>query len=138
MSEARFEIFIDAGCGMCSREARIMAWLDHRRGGGRLRLTDIGSPRFQQTTAETGLTFDTAMRSIHGRILAGPRAGELVEGNEVFRRGYDVLGWGWLWAPTGWQLLRPVFDRLYSLFARWRYRRRRKAGCPMPTTPQFG
>ncbi|MFG0305171.1 MAG: thiol-disulfide oxidoreductase DCC family protein [Phycisphaerales bacterium JB040] len=139
-SQHAFEIFIDAGCGLCSREARFMAWLDRRRPPQRLRLTDIGSRAFQTVCDETGLDFDTAMRSIHGRILTGDRAGELVEGNEVFRRAYGAIGklWGGLWAPTGWPVLRPICDRLYALFARRRYRRRMKAGCPMPTEPRFG
>ena len=29
-------------------------------------------------------------------------------------------GLGWLVAPTGWPLLRPLFDRLYGGFARHR------------------
>ena len=110
---------------MCSREARLMERLDG--GQGRLTITDIGSPAFE--AGDHGIDFDAAMRSIHGRWPDG----RVVHGLEVFRAAYGVLGYGWLWAPTRWPLLRPISDAGYRFFARWRYTRRMLQGCPMPT-----
>ncbi len=50
------------------------------------------------------------------------RDGDLITGMEVFRRAYRAVGWGWVWAPTGWPLLKPAFDALYRAFARNRVR----------------
>ena len=91
-----------------------MARLD--RGRGRLRIVDIAAEGFD--AGAYGLTQDGVMGSIHG-VTAG---GEVVTGMEVFRRAYGAVGWGWLWAPTGWPLLRPMFDVLYRWFARNRLR----------------
>ncbi len=105
---------------MCSRESRVMAKLD--AGRGRLRITDINSTEF--LNGDHSIDPDTAMQSIHGRFPDG----RIVEGPAVFRAAYDAVGWGWLWAPTGWPIIRPIVDVLYKLFARWRYRRRTKHG----------
>lgn len=48
--------------------------------------------------------------------------GRVVRGMEVFRLAYRAVGWGWVWAPTGWPILRPIFDALYRVFARNRLR----------------
>jgi predicted DCC family thiol-disulfide oxidoreductase YuxK len=56
------------------------------------------------------------MGSIHGVKPDG----SLVTGMEVFRRAYAAVGWGWLWSPTGWPVLKPVFDAAYRWFAKRR------------------
>jgi predicted DCC family thiol-disulfide oxidoreductase YuxK len=38
----------------------------------------------------------------------------------VFRRAYQLIGLGWLYAPTSWPLLAPLADRVYQLWALWR------------------
>jgi len=125
MPESRFEIFIDGGCSMCSHEARVMARLD--RGRGQLRITDIASPGFEPPTGPDGdpLSYETLMRSIHGRYPDG----RVVHGVEVFRASYAAIGWGWLWAPTTWPIVRSILDRLYRFFAAWRFNRRVRQGC---------
>jgi predicted DCC family thiol-disulfide oxidoreductase YuxK len=40
----------------------------------------------------------------------------------VFREAYAAVGLGWLVAPTGWPILRPLFDVGYRWFARNRVR----------------
>lgn len=116
MSDWTFEIFIDGGCPLCSREARLMARLD--RGRGRLQLTDITAPGFDP--AAHGIDYDAAMQSIHGRWSDG----RIVTGVEVFRAAYQAIGLGWLWAPTGWPGLRQGCDAAYRVFAKRRYARR--------------
>ena len=97
------------------------------RGRGRLKITDITGPEFNP--GDLGVTFDDAMRSILGRTADG----RVVHGVEVFRRAYDAVGLGWILAPTAWPGLRQVCDRVYIWFARWRYERRIREGCPVPT-----
>lgn len=79
-------------------------------------MIDISAPEFDP--GQWGLTLEEVM----GRIHAVARDGSLVTGMEVFRRAYAAVGWGWLWAPTGWPVFRPMFDAFYRWFARNRYR----------------
>lgn len=125
MAEAQFEIFVDGGCGLCSKEAQLMAQMDGGR--GRLQITDISAPDFDP--GAIGVTYDEAMRSILGRTPDG----SVVRGVEVFRRAYAAIGYGWIMAPTAWPGIRQISDRIYVWFARWRYERRMREGCPIPT-----
>jgi len=120
MSDQHFEIFIDGGCGMCSREASWLKRLDQGRGA--LILHDITDPDFNPS--EFGIDLDAAMRTIHGRYPDG----RVITGPEVFRAAYSAVGYGWVWAPTGWPIIRPVADAAYHIFVRWRIRRRMR-GC---------
>lgn len=116
-----FIILIDGECPLCRHEANLLAKLD--RGRGRLALVDIAEPDFD--ASKYGTTFDAVMGSIHGVLPSGA----LVHGMEVFRRAYAAVGWGWLWAPTGWPVLKPIFDGAYRWFAK---RRLKLTGRPDP------
>jgi predicted DCC family thiol-disulfide oxidoreductase YuxK len=121
MPEPLFTVLIDGGCPLCRREADLLRRLD--RGRGRLALEDIAAPGFDP--GRYGVTMDALMGTIHG-VLPG---GGLVTGPEVFRRAYSAVGWGWLTAPTGWPVLRPLTDRAYAWFARHRLRLTGRQGC---------
>ncbi|MFN7022041.1 MAG: thiol-disulfide oxidoreductase DCC family protein [Phycisphaerales bacterium] len=114
MKREHFTIFIDGACPLCRREADLMRRLDRARGG--LSIVDIAEPGFDP--AAYGVTLDELMGTIHGRCADG----RMATGMEVFRRAYSAVGWGWVLAPTGWPVLRPVFDALYRVFARYRLR----------------
>jgi predicted DCC family thiol-disulfide oxidoreductase YuxK len=75
---------------------------------------DIADPSFDPSVY--GRSLEQLMGTIHG---VGPD-GVLVSGVEVFRRAYAAVGLGWLLAPTGWPVLRPLFDLAYRAFARVR------------------
>lgn len=107
-------ILIDGDCPLCKHEARLLEKLD--KGRGRLEMVDITEPGFDP--ARYGATFEQVMGSIHG---VTPR-GEIVTGMAVFRGAYRAVGWGWLWAPTGWPVLKQVFDLAYRVFAKYRLR----------------
>lgn len=106
---AVFTILIDGDCPLCTREAQVMKRLD--RGRGRLAFIDIAAPGFDPSGL--GMTQEQVMGSIHG-IHAD---GRVVRGMEVFRTAYSLLGFGWVLKPTGWPVLRPIFDGLYRVFA---------------------
>jgi predicted DCC family thiol-disulfide oxidoreductase YuxK len=114
MNDWPFRILYDGECPLCKREADLLRRMD--RGRGRLELEDIAAPEFD--ASKYGLTFDAVMGSIHG-VLPGNR---IVHGMEVFRRAYGLVGWGWALAPTGWPILKPLFDRFYVWFAANRLR----------------
>jgi len=108
-----FKLLYDGECPLCLREVRMLQRLNKR---GRLALEDIAAPDFD--ASRYGRTFDQLMGQIHGVVPDG----RLVTGVEVFRRSYQAVGWGFLTAPTGWPLLRPLFDAAYRWFAKNRLR----------------
>ena len=77
------EVFHDGACPLCAREMRWLRRLDRH---GRIRFTDIADPSFDP--ASLGLTFETLMARIHGRLPDG----RLIEGVEVFRQLYAAAG----------------------------------------------
>jgi predicted DCC family thiol-disulfide oxidoreductase YuxK len=111
MSAWKFKVLYDGHCPYCRLEVR---WLQYWNRKGHLAFDDISAESF--TPGSYGVTLDDLMASIHGVSADG----RLVQGVEVFRQAYSAVGIGWILAPTGWPLLRPVFDLLYSLFARYR------------------
>ncbi len=106
-------ILIDGLCPLCKHEGDLLRRLDGGR--GRLIVQDLNAPDFDP--ARHGLTMDGILGQIHA--IRGD--GSIVTGMEVFRLAYRAVGWGWLWAPTGWPVLRPGFDAAYRWFAKNRY-----------------
>lgn len=113
MSNWHFKLLYDGECPFCLREVR---WLQRRNRLGYLAFEDISSPSFDPLPL--GVTREELLGVIHGVFPDGRLARKV----EVFRQAYRAVGLGWLIAPTGWPVLRWVFDGLYSLFARYRVR----------------
>ena len=105
---------IDGHCPLCVREAAMLRRMD--KGKGNLKIIDITTPDFDPNSF--GTTQSYVMGSIHGVT----RDGTLIRGMAVFREAYAAVGWGWLLAPTGWPVLKPLFDAFYRWFARNRLR----------------
>jgi predicted DCC family thiol-disulfide oxidoreductase YuxK len=112
--EWRIKVLYDGDCPLCTREISFLSRRD--RGAGLIQFEDIASGIFDP--AKYGLDHQVVMARIHGVLPDGT----VVEGIEVFRRAYDAVGLGWLWAPTRWPFLRPLAERAYQIFARNRLR----------------
>lgn len=108
-----FTLLYDGLCPICTRE---VSWLFYKNKHGRLGFEDISRRDFNP--ARYGKTLAELMAEIHGVYPDG----RLVKGMGVFRAAYRAIGLGWLLAPTGWPLLKPLFDGLYRLFAKYRPR----------------
>lgn len=108
MSNTNFTMFIDGACPMCSREARFIKRLDNKNS---IQIIDTSTPDFNAATY--GISTDTD-RLIHGKL----KDGTIISGVAVFRNAYSEIGLGWLLAPTGWPILKPIFDKLYLIFAK--------------------
>ena len=111
--DRRFKVLYDGECPFCRIEAK---WLSSLGRDGQLIVEDIAAPDFDG--AKYGVTFSELMGTLHGVYPDGSKT----LGMETFRAAYRAVGLGWLLAPTGWPLTRPVFDFLYMLFARNRVR----------------
>jgi len=66
--------------------------------------------------AHGGIDFETAM----GRIHAILPDGTTVKNVEVFRRTYEILGMGWVYAVTKLPVLGAIANWLYGIWADWR------------------
>lgn len=109
MPDRKLTVLFDGDCPICRRE---VGWLRRRDRRNRLRFEDFAAESFDPD--RYGLDPDTVMAAIHGVLPDG----RVIRGMEVFRRAYAAVGLGWLLAPTGWPILRSLFDRFYALFAR--------------------
>jgi predicted DCC family thiol-disulfide oxidoreductase YuxK len=113
MANQVLTILYDGDCPFCVRE---MMWLKKKDRRDQLGMRDLADPAFDP--GEHGLTRDEAMAQIHAILPDG----SVITGMRVFRLAYRAVGLGWLLAPTGWPILRPLFDLGYRTFARHRVR----------------
>jgi predicted DCC family thiol-disulfide oxidoreductase YuxK len=113
LPETRFTVLFDGDCPFCQLEAQ---WLRRWNRDGNLALVDISAPGFDPS--RFGLTLGELMGSLHGVLPDG----RITRGLETLRRSYRAVGIGWILAPTGWPVLRPLFDAGYRIFARNRVR----------------
>ena len=102
MSDWKLKLLFDGQCPYCRLEVR---WLGRWNRQGHLVFEDISSDFFEAD--RYGLKHDDLIAVLHGVLPDG----QVIRGPEVFRRAYRAVGLGWILAPTGWPLLRPVFDR---------------------------
>lgn len=124
------EVFYDGACPLCMREIRMLQGRDRRQ---RIRFVDIAADGFD--AASVGLTWETLMDRIHGRLPDGT----LVEGVEVFRRLYAAVGFGPLVALTRLPGVAQLLDLAYHAFAKNRLRltgRCVDGACELHTKPR--
>lgn len=114
-ASSAYTLYYDGACPLCRKEVNWLKKRSHRKGYP-LRFTDISDPTF--TTDNLGKTLPQLMAELHLRTPDG----RWYTAMPATRRIYRLIGLGWLMAPTGWPLLRPLFDRLYAGFARIRPR----------------
>ena len=109
----KIELLYDGQCPLCLSEVHFLKAQD--RGRGLIRFIDIMDPTYTPA-AHGGVTFEAAM----GRIHAFKCDGTVLQGVEVFRQVYAVLGMGWIYGATRWPGIRPLVDALYDRWADWR------------------
>ncbi|MBI1369641.1 MAG: DUF393 domain-containing protein [Planctomycetes bacterium] len=124
MAEWDIKMLHDGQCPICSREVAMLRRKDVHH---RIAFEDITGPDFD--AGRYGLT----QAAVEGRMHGVLPDGRIVTGVEVFRRTYRAIGLGWLVAPTGWPVLRWVFDGLYAVFAKVRPWLGRKRRCETDT-----
>ena len=109
----RFKVLYDGKCPFCRLEAK---WLGRLNRSGALALEDIAAEDFDPRRYDS--TLSELMGTLHGVYPDGTKT----VGVETFRQAYKAVGVGWFLAPTGWPVLKPAFDGMYALFARYRVR----------------
>jgi predicted DCC family thiol-disulfide oxidoreductase YuxK len=109
----QIKLLYDGECPLCVREVNFLQNRD--RGRGLVSFVDIAEDDYDPAE-NGGVDFATAMGRIHA-VLAD---GSVIQNVEVFRRVYEILGIGWIYAATKWPIIGPVVDPLYGIWADWR------------------
>lgn len=109
----QIKLLYDSACPLCMREVNFLRKRD--AGRGLVKFVDVADDAYS-AEENGGVDFETAMGRIHA-VLAD---GTVIKNVEVFRRVYEILGIGWIYAATKLPVIGFVVDRLYELWADWR------------------
>ncbi|MEM8805026.1 MAG: DUF393 domain-containing protein [Cyanobacteria bacterium P01_G01_bin.38] len=109
----QIKLLYDGECPLCMREVNFLQKRD--AGRGLVAFVDIADDGYS-SEANGGVDFETAMGRIHA-VLPDDR---VICDVAAFRRVYEILGMGWLYAPTKWPILGPLANWLYGVWADWR------------------
>lgn len=109
----KIKLLYDGECPLCLREVNFLTKRD--AGRGLVIFVDIADDDYNPEE-HGGVDFETAM----GRIHAVLPDGSVIQNVEVFRRVYEILGMGWIYAATRWPIIGFVVDWLYGIWADWR------------------
>ncbi|EIE25433.1 putative thiol-disulfide oxidoreductase DCC, partial [Coccomyxa subellipsoidea C-169] len=107
------KMLYDGGCPLCMREVNMLKRRDE--GKGKIYFVDVDAPDYRPED-NAGISYEQAMESIHG-ILPDQR---VVTNVEVFRRLYDAVGLGWVYAITKVQPIGRMADWVYGIWAKYR------------------
>ncbi|MBE9203054.1 thiol-disulfide oxidoreductase DCC family protein [Synechocystis salina LEGE 06099] len=110
MKNWQIELLYDGECPLCLREVNFLRNKD--RGRGLVNFVDIAQADYNPQD-HGGVSFEDAMARIH----AVKADGTVIKNVAVFREVYEVLGIGWLYAPTRWPIIGPLVDRIYDFWA---------------------
>jgi predicted DCC family thiol-disulfide oxidoreductase YuxK len=109
----QIELLYDGECPLCVREVNFLKKRD--AGRGLVSFVDIADDGYNPK-AHGGIDYETAM----GRIHAILPDGTTVKNVEVFRRTYEILGMGWVYAVTKLPAIGAIANWLYGIWAHWR------------------
>lgn len=109
----RIQLLYDGECPLCMREVNFLKKRD--AGRGLVAFVDIADEGYTPE-AHGGINFETAM----GRIHAVLPDGTVIKNVEVFRRVYEILGMGWIYAVTKLPIVGSIVDSVYGVWANWR------------------
>lgn len=106
----KIKLLYDGECPLCVREVNFLT----KRDAGRelVAFVDIAADNYNPQ-ANGGVDYETAM----GRIHAVLPDGTLVKNVEVFRRVYEILGMGWVYAATKLPIVGAIANFLYGIWA---------------------
>ena len=112
MNTVVLTIFYDGLCPLCKRE---VDFLQSKNQNGYLSFVDINSSDFS-SDIKYGINYKQAMERIH----ALKSNGALIKDIKVFQEAYDLIGLGWIYAPTKLPVFNKVFEFIYGVWAKYR------------------
>lgn len=107
------KLLYDGECPLCLREVNFLQKRD--AGRGLIAFVDISNLNYNPED-HNNISFEAAMGRIHALLPDGT----ILQNVEVFYRVYQVLGLGWIYAPTRWPLIGSIINAVYEIWADWR------------------
>lgn len=109
----KVKMLYDGDCPLCMREVNMLR--ERNKSYGSIKFVDISSKDYSPQDNQ-GLDYQTAMGRIHA-ILSD---GTVVQDVEAFRRLYEAVGLGWVYAITKYEPIAKVANSVYSIWAKYR------------------
>ncbi|CAL5014271.1 unnamed protein product [Urochloa decumbens] len=109
----RIKMLYDGDCPLCMREVNMLT--ERNRSYGAIKFVDISSKDYSPDDNQ-GLDYETVMGRIHA-ILSD---GTVVTDVEAFRRLYEEVGLGWVYAVTKYEPVASIANAVYGVWAKYR------------------
>ncbi|CAI8583875.1 unnamed protein product [Vicia faba] len=109
----KIKMLYDGDCPLCMREVNMLR--ERNKSYGTIKFVDISSDDYSPQE-NLGLDYQTAMGRIHA-ILSD---GTVVTDVEAFRRLYEQVGLGWVYAITKYEPIGKIADSVYGFWAKYR------------------
>ncbi|KAL3818637.1 hypothetical protein ACJIZ3_004542 [Penstemon smallii] len=109
----KVKMLYDGDCPLCMREVDMLR--KRNKSYGTIKFVDISSEDYSPEDNQ-GLDYETAM----GRIHAIESDGRVLTNVEAFRRFYEVVGLGWVYAITKYKPIASIADAVYGVWAKYR------------------
>ncbi|KAG5035571.1 hypothetical protein AAZX31_04G163300 [Glycine max] len=109
----KIKMLYDGDCPLCMREVNMLR--ERNKSYGTIKFVDIGSDEYSPEENQ-GLDYETVMGRIHAILSDGTVATDV----EAFRRLYEHVGLGWVYAITKYEPIAKIADSLYGVWAKYR------------------
>ncbi|KAF7012049.1 hypothetical protein CFC21_026283 [Triticum aestivum] len=109
----RIKMLYDGECPLCMREVNMLR--ERNKSYGAINFVDISSKDYSPKDNQD-LDYETAMGRIHA-ILSD---GTIVTDVEAFRRLYEEVGLGWVYAVTKYEPVATIANAVYGVWAKYR------------------
>ncbi|CAN6448561.1 unnamed protein product [Victoria cruziana] len=109
----KVKMLYDGECPLCMREVNMLKEQNERF--GTIKFVDISSSNYSPEENE-GLDYKTVM----GRIHAISHDGTILTDVAAFRRLYEEVGLGWVYAITKYEPIASIADAIYGVWAKYR------------------
>ncbi len=106
----QIKLLYDGECPLCLREVNFLLKKD--AGRGLVDFVNISEENYNPQE-NGGVDYETAMGRIHGVLPNG----EVIKNVEVFRRVYETLGMGWIYALTKIPVIGFIANWIYGIWA---------------------
>ncbi|KAF7124794.1 hypothetical protein RHSIM_Rhsim12G0162200 [Rhododendron simsii] len=109
----KVKMLYDGECPLCMREVNMLRERDKQFGA--IKFVDISSDEYSPKENQ-GLDYETVMGRIHA-ILSD---GTVVTDVEAFRKLYEAVDLGWVYAITKYKPIATIADVVYGVWAKYR------------------
>ncbi|XP_022737652.1 uncharacterized protein At5g50100, mitochondrial [Durio zibethinus] len=109
----KIKMLYDGDCPLCMREVDMLR--ERNKQYGTIKFIDISSDDYSAEENQ-GLDYKTVMGRIHA-ILSD---GTVVTDVEAFRKLYEQVGLGWVYAITKYEPIATIADSIYGVWAKYR------------------